>query len=155
MCGKVIRLIESASLMSLYSLSSGLAAASLSMSCSIIHFIRRPVQCRTFLMPSSWLFMTLQRSFIAFSASASLFKSSVIRVVTSSSSTVVIFFYVSLVKLIYFKNVSFWHVDWKCKKYKQTRRQNGHMNTIVESVVRWMNGSNCEADWAWDIVRYI
>lgn len=25
----------------------------------------------------------------------------------------------------------------------------------VESVVRWINGSNCKADWAWDIVRYI
>lgn len=43
----------------------------------------------------------------------------------------------------------------KMQKISETRRQDGRMNAIVESVVRWMNGSNCEADWAWDIVRYI
>lgn len=43
----------------------------------------------------------------------------------------------------------------KMQKISETRRDDGRMNAIVESVVRWMNGSNCEADWAWDIVRYI
>lgn len=41
------------------------------------------------------------------------------------------------------------------QKISETRRQNRHTNVIFESVVRWMNGSNCKTDWAWDIVRYI
>lgn len=99
-------------------------------------------------MPSNRLFMTLCFLFIAwFSEFFNLI---------TTSSLVRCDFYVSHAKLIYFKNVSFWHVDWKCKKgISKSRRQSGHMDAIVESVVRRMNGSNCKTDWAWDIVRYI
>lgn len=69
-----------------------------------------------------------------------------------------VIFYVSLVELIYFKKESFSLTRWLKMQEKsstsETRRRSGHVNARVESVVRWMKGSNCETDWTWDTVWY-
>lgn len=106
------------------------------------------------------------RSLHCFTESRAFFPSPFTSSATCSALLVrYVIFYVSVcssesewvrTKLIYLKNVSFWHVWLKMEKNKQKKTTDTWLlNTIARVSVRWMNGSNCKTDWAWDIVQYI